>query len=434
MNRNLYLSLLLLVVALALPFGSITLQLATSKWPIFWQIRSFLINYSGIVTMILMSLTVILSVKHWPMEKWLRGLDQQYRLHKYLGIITTISAFMHWLSFLSDDIAMEQGYIITTDEKYPFWKLIEFMGDPAQFIGEWAFYLTSAFVLIAWLKYFPHRFFQYSHKFIPYIYLLLVIHMLIFLDSQLWLSLPGLVLATTVPLASIASLLTIFDLNGKANRSHAVIEEIAPYQNGVKVTMRSTSSIQSYRSGQFAFVGFDKDERAHPFSLASKNIKEGLMHFLIQANGDYTNTLTGSLELGQTVELEGPYGCFDFDDQAKQQIWVAGGIGIAPFMAALEDLKHNKHVDLFYTYNSPNDSLLTQLKERAHQANVTLHLINTNNSSWLTPKDVLAVVKDICECSVWYCGPLSLGEKCEQTFYKAKLPRGSFHRELFDFR
>lgn len=347
MNRNLRLCFAVIAIAFLLPFGTLQLGTATDEWTLFWHIRSYLINHSGIISMVLMSLCVILSVKHWPFERWLGGLDKQYRLHKYLGISAVITALFHWLAFLSDDFAMDMGYVASKDETFPFWKLIDALGDPAQFIGEYGFYLSAAFVLIAWIKKFKHNLFQMTHKMLPYLYLVLVLHMVMFFETNLWLSLPGIVLLIVSIMATVGCLITILGLNGKNKRHPAIVESIEPTVNGIDVTLKVDEAQKfAYQPGQFAFVGFSDKERAHPFSLASANNENGKVRLLIKANGDYTNSLKDSLQVGQAAEIEGPYGRFNFDDNAKQQIWFAAGIGIAPFLTAIESVSKGKVVTL----------------------------------------------------------------------------------------
>lgn len=435
MNRNLTLCLCALALAIVIPLGTLTLNPATMEWSAFWQIRAYLVNHSGIVAMILMSLCIILSIKHWPLEKWLKGLDQQYRLHKYLGISAVFVALFHWLAFLSDDISMGFGWVASKDETYPFWKLIDVMGDPAQLIGEWGFYISATLVLIAWIKYFPHSVFQLTHKLFPYLYLLLVLHMIIFMDAALWLSFPGVVLIICCSLATVACLMTILGLNGKKNRHSAKIKTLTPLSNGIEVVL-ATDDVDAfnYQSGQFAFVGFDEKERAHPFSLASASNVLGEIRLMIKGNGDYTNALASTLTEGQSVEIEGPYGQFNFDDEVEQQLWVAAGIGIAPFLAAIEKVSSNKKVDLFYTYRETDVSLLKELEERAHLSGVNLHLIDTNTRPRLGAADVINRIEDYSNSSVWFCGPTSLGETLEEELVKKGLPGKRFHRELFEFR
>lgn len=425
---------MLIAASLMLPLASISLQPASTEWPIFWEIRAYIVNYTGVTTMLIMSMTVILSVKHWPFEKWLAGLDKQYKLHKYLGIAAVLCGFVHWLGFLSDDLAMDLGYIETKQETYPFWKSITQLGDPAQFIGEWGFYISVVVAAIALIKYFPHHFFQITHKIIPYLYLLLVLHMLIFFEASLWLTASGLVLAAIVLLASIASFINIFGLNGINNCTEAKIVAINSFNNGLEVTLQAAENIQHYRPGQFVFIAFDQKESPHPFSIASKVSQTNELRFLIKANGDYTSTLADTLKLNQTVKLEGPYGCFDFNDKAAHQIWIAGGIGITPFISALESQPTYKKIDIFYTYKQADKGLLKKLQALANDRNITLRLYETSNNERLSSKDILKRIDRIDDCSVWFCGPTSLGEQCKSLFQQEKLPEKSFHQELFSFR
>lgn len=442
MNRNLLFCFGVVFVALLLPVSIFNIGEATPEWSLFWQVRTYLVTYSGMVSMILMSLCIILSVKHWPVvrwpiEKWLGGLDQQYRLHKYLGISAAFSALFHWASFLSDDFAMDLGFVTPKDETFPFWTLVEALGDPAQLIGEYGFYFTAAFVLIAWIKKFKHNVFQFSHKLFPYLYLLLVLHMVMFFDASLWLTFPGLVLLMTSTLATVGSLLTILGFNGKQKRYPAKVERFTPMNNGVEVVLKvdpQNSEAFQFKPGQFAFIGFGDKERAHPFSLASACHRDGTVRLLIKANGDYTNALINSLKVGQAAQVEGPYGCFNFDDEAKQHIWFAAGIGIAPFLTAIEAVGKNKTVSLYYSFREKESALLAELKQRAIEAGVDLHVIDTTSQSRFASEEIISNVQDINQCSVWFCGPSELGKRLERDFAKAKLPSKAFHRELFEFR
>lgn len=434
MNRNLKLCLSLVIVTLLIPLTIVPMGLPTIEWPMFWQVRTYLVNYSGIVSMILMSLCVILSIKHWPLEGGLKGLDKQYRLHKYIGISTVFTALFHWLTFLSDDFAMDMGYVAPKDETFPFWTLIESLGDPAQLIGEYGFYLSTAFVLIAWIKKFKHNVFQMTHKVFPYLYLFLVLHMVMFFDASRWLTVPGTILAATSAIATVACLMTILGYNGKKNRHTATIQGIEPLANGIELTLETNSNTFTYLPGQFAFVGFGDKERPHPFSLASPSKNNGSVRLLIKANGDYTNSLINKLKVGQVAEIEGPYGCFNFRDDAKKQVWIAAGIGIAPFLTAIEEVGSGKQVELYYSYRDTDLDLLTELKKRAQTAGVKLHLRDTREEERFNLVELTEALKHPLKSSVWFCGPSKLGAEIEKEFVKLGLPPRHFHRELFEFR
>lgn len=434
MNKPLTIALGTLLLALLLPLITITLSPVTTEWSAFWQMRAFLVNYSGVVCMITMSATTILSIKHWPIERWLGGLDKQYRLHKYLGITAVITAAIHWLSFLSDDLAMDNGYIPTTDAHYPFWTLFDSLGGTAQLIGEWGFYLAAGIVIVALIKRFSYRFFKSLHTALPYIYLLLVFHVIIFFESSFWLSPVGMVLALLMTLASLGCVITITGNNGKPKQHTAKLTTITPLSNGLALTLTAQQPFPHHKAGQFAFIQFDKKEGFHPFSIASNHQNPNEMRFVIKSNGDYTSTLQDTLVLDQEAIIEGPYGQFCFDDQAQQQVWVAGGIGIAPFLSAFENIKPNTKVDLFYTYPQADPVLLDKLVTKSKQYDVNLHLIDRQAQQRLTGEEVFKVIADKHHTSIWFCGPTSLTQDVKATLLKKGMKHTQFHQELFDFR
>jgi hypothetical protein len=52
----------------------------------------------------------------------------------------------------------------------------------------------------------------------------------------------------------------------------------------------------------------------------------------------YTRRLPRLLSIGHPMWVEGPYGRFVFDDDKPRQIWVAGGIGMPPSVARMQEL------------------------------------------------------------------------------------------------
>lgn len=437
MTRNIALLIAFMLTALCVPLVDMSVNAVSPEWGLYWQLRAFFVAYSGYVTMMLMSLTVILSVRDWPLERFLLGLDKQYRLHKYTGVAAVVSAFVHWLVFLSDDIAMEFGFVDFKEERYPFWKITSLLGEPAQLIGEWGFYIAAALVSIAWLKYFSFRTFEKTHRVFPYLYLILIVHMVTFFDASLWFSLSGFVLMLLSAVASVACLITILGRNGRSKQTTGAISSIKPISNGIRLCVKSSGkkpAFINYQNGQFAFLSFDQDERPHPFSVAGKKANVAELEFLIKANGDYTNTLGRVLQEGQNVTVEGPYGRFDFNDGCAQQLWIAGGIGIAPFLSALAHVSKDKQVALVYSFRDEDVSTLKELEKYQSAENITLRLINTKATKRFDSKELRPYLQTPSDISVWYCGPNIFGDAVEAECYSAGIAKTFFHRELFEFR
>ena len=94
-----------------------------------------------------------------------------------------------------------------------------------------------------------------------------------------------------------------------------------------------------YKSGQFVFVRFYNQrltKESHTFSIASKSNDETL-RIVVKKLGDYTSNME-ELKVGDKVAVEGPYGRFNYKNYSRDQVWIAGGIGITPFLGMVRDL------------------------------------------------------------------------------------------------
>ena len=69
-----------------------------------WIVRQQTLYLSGLYSVALMSLAVMLSTRPVWLERPLGGLDRVYRLHKWSGILAVTFAAVHWLIEMSDDL------------------------------------------------------------------------------------------------------------------------------------------------------------------------------------------------------------------------------------------------------------------------------------------------------------------------------------------
>ena len=64
----------------------------------FIPIRNLLVQLSGLIAIVAMSIAMTLALRpRWP-ERWLGGLDKMYRLHKWLGITALSAGTFHWVT------------------------------------------------------------------------------------------------------------------------------------------------------------------------------------------------------------------------------------------------------------------------------------------------------------------------------------------------
>lgn len=178
--------------------------------------------------------------------------------------------------------------------------------------------------------------------------------------------------------------------------------------------------------------------RPHPYTIASAwDAKEGPITFITKALGDHTRRLRDKLKVGMPVTVEGPYGCFDFDDDAPRQIWVGAGIGITPFVARLKQLAAvpgDKAIDPFHPTAVYEQAAIDKLSADAHAAGVRLHVLVDSRDGRLDGQRIRAMVPEWAEASVWFCGPAGFGQSLRADMIAHGLPAARFHQELFQMR
>jgi predicted ferric reductase len=95
--------------------------------------------------------------------------------------------------------------------------------------------------------------------------------------------------------------------------------------------------------GQFQFVtllrGRGLPEEEHHFTISSSPTDQGFHTSTIKASGDFTATI-GATRPGDCAAIEAPFGRFSslFHPGARDLVYIAGGIGITPFMSNLRYL------------------------------------------------------------------------------------------------
>ncbi|WP_408969332.1 hypothetical protein [Paraburkholderia sp. BL6669N2] len=120
-----------------------------------------------------------------------------------------------------------------------------------------------------------------------------------------------------------------------------------------------------------------------------------------------------------------------------RQIWIAGGIGITPFLARMQarGLPQDKRiVDLFYSTNAPDEDFIGKVKQLATIANVRLHVMVSGRDPRLTPQRLRATVPEWMSADLWFCGPDGFGRALKEDLVANGLRDEDFHQELFEMR
>jgi predicted ferric reductase len=202
-------------------------------------------------------------------------------------------------------------------------------------------------------------------------------------------------------------------------------------------------------AGQFfnwRFLTRPGASRSHPYSLSAAPNGRTL-RITVKDLGEDSRALR-NLRPGTRVVIEGPYGRLHSGARTRRKVTLlAGGIGITPLRALLEELPQSPgDVTLVYRASSEQDMILRhELEELATARGARLlYLIGPrvpDRASWLphqsagwTDVDALrAIVPDVEDNDVYICGADAWMDAARGAALAAGVPSECIHLERFSY-
>ncbi len=230
----------------------------------------------------------------------------------------------------------------------------------------------------------------------------------------------------------------------------------------IEVTMTPKSDPLRFKPGQFVFLTFDSPaiERIfHPVDMASEgrsavvSIRSGAVHnqfhpfsitsapddpnlsVAVKAVGDYTTAMR-VLEKGASARVEGPYGRFSHVDvDNRRQVWIAGGIGVTPFVSMARSLKGSEHeVDLYLGTKSVEQAYFAEELSAAAQTGESLRvMVVPEDEAGFITAEYLDKHSGLSGKDIFICGPPAMIDNLRNQFHERGVPDERVHYELFSF-
>jgi predicted ferric reductase len=394
---------------------------------------NFLRQYAGEVigsnNIILMACSLFLSTRPKWAEKYFGGLDKMYMTHRRTGTAAFLLIFVHVLTVP----------ITTTG-----WRLGNYLAVIA-FTGIVSIVLITLAPRIPFLSRLTsgdYDDWKKLKRWIGIFFILAFIHALTIGNP-----LHALIAITWVQIffiiGTVSYLYTeIFGGIFKKFVPYKVQAVKHPNASSTEVTLRAQKDpIKKHQAGQFLFVRFpgEKDlNESHPFTISSAPA-ENVLRLTIKASGNFTRELFARLKDGSHAIIEGAYGMFNYKTGGPKQIWIAGGIGLTPFLSFVRDMDGNlqHNVDLYYTVRHPEEAIFVDELEAAaaKNPNLKVHIRYSAKDGSLTIEDIVKNAGgSIGGYDVYLCGPLPMIQAFEKKFMDLGLPKNYIHYEEFNFR
>lgn len=385
-----------------------------------------LIRLSALSGLSLLAWNIILSARLKLFDKLFFGLDRMYRVHQQIAgwVVILISFHFTFLVLKYAQLSLISGYeFIKPDLNIAYWA------------GRIGFAILVALTL--WTMYFriQYRWFVLAMRILGAVIFLAGYHALFVPGSDVKQNL-GLLIYTG-SLTTIAGLVYIY-----RSLFHRRVTTSTPYEI-VSIDVKENISdiklkplgrpIRRY-AGQFAFVRFaDRQihDEEHPFTISAGSDDESL-RFCIKGLGDFTNYVQ-NLKPGTKALVDAPYGNFSFTKTpSARQVWIAGGIGITPFLSMAASLPENKYeIDLYYSVKTKSEAIfLRELQQIASQNNkFRVFSVNTAIDGVLTADKILS--NSPKEAYFLLCGPVTMMKSLKKQLISAGVPRNQINYEEF---
>jgi predicted ferric reductase len=384
----------------------------------------------------LFAIALLISARSRMVERIFGGLDKSYHTH-------VVAARFGFILMILHVALLMPHYIGTGQEVAHLFTLTDFW---PRNIGIASFYLFLAGALVGiplWL-FFDYQRWLWLHRWYGLAFVLAAVHahtahsdIAAFAPLRDW-------NAFWVLAGSFAWFYKAFFYRFGAQHYDYWVSEARVLGSGiVEIELTPKSRRIHFEPGEFAFISVRGNplvpSEHHPFSFSSDPARRAL-RFSCREAGDYTRKLR-LLKPGDHVEVYGPYGeftSFNFDEY-KRQVWIAGGIGVAPFLGMLSHERANedrKEIWLIYDVKDANAGVYdAEIRRLLDGAEDRIHymLRDSSTAGFLTGREVLDFVGDPSGCAFLLCGPPAMMRALTRQLVSLGVRRRDIHFESFDF-
>ena len=409
--------LLLIAIALALPlWWFVPLAAEHDAAAVFSQ-------YLGSSALIVMAFAQLLATRARILEPVFGGLDRIYVLHKWLAIGALGALLLH--DTIDADLPDLGPHGVANA-----------VGDT---FGELSLYGLIVLIIITIATFVPYHLWRWTHKLIGIFFALGAVHFLLIAKPFEAADPAGLYVGAFCAVGVLAYLYALLPFRWMRGRFSYEVAAVEPTGDVLAVTLKPRGRGIAHRAGQFAFFSFDSAEisEVHPFTISKAPDAERVLRVTVKQLGDFTARLDGRLRPGVRVAVSPSYGHF-IRAGRRPEIWIAGGIGITPFLAWAEGLDDNgEPVHLFYCVSERSAAAhLTELEAIAEQKpRFHLHVVVSKTDGRLTVQQIVdRIGVPLGQVEAAFCGPEAMRKALREALEARGLPRGRFRFEAFEIR
>jgi predicted ferric reductase len=384
---------------------------------------------AGLVGLALFAVSLILSGRLKFLERFFGGLNNMYKVHHELGGYALILLVVHPLS-----LAISYGFTSLL-------KIILFVLPDSSWqksLGSVSFILLFILLFITFYTKLPYQIWKWTHKFLGLSFFLGGLHAL-FIGSDI--ARNHFLKYYLIILCSVAVIVyfyrtVLFKFTVKRHRF--TIQNISNINGIFQISLRPEKEKLRFEAGQFVFISFEQrgfPSESHPFSIVSAQ-NEDVLQLGIKALGDFTKKLS-DLKIGTVALIEGPFGVFSYKKaENKRRVWIAGGIGITPFISMAKTIQDGEYdVDLYYCVNNHEEAVFMNELRSISERNRSIQVIPwiSKEKGFLNTESINQLSGNLVDKDYFLCGPPAMMKNIRKQLNSLNIPDTQIHSEEFAY-
>jgi len=382
---------------------------------------------SGLVGMALFSLAMILSARLKIFERVFNGVNSVYVDHHFIGGIAFSLLLIH-------PLLLAYTYLLISFKEAALFLLPSVFWP--QNYGIIALCIMIIALVITFYMTIKYQVWKFSHKFLGLAFVFAFVHMML-IGSDIALNQPLKIYLFVLGMLGVTSFFyrALFNRFFVRRLKYVVNDIVSLPDNTIEIEATPKDKALNFIPGQFVFMNFvskNVSNEYHPFSISSASGNP--IRIAIKELGDYTNKIK-NIQKGDLINIEGPYGNFNFKNYSKKQTWIAGGIGITPFMSMLRYIKENNSdydIDLYYSVKDESGLIFKdEIEKIALDKKVNVVLWRSNINGFISAQSIKDKTKDLLDRDILICGPLVMMTALKKQFVQLGVKRNKIHSEEF---
>ena len=382
---------------------------------------------AGVFGLLALSWTYILAMRHPFLERIFGGMDVVYKIHRMFGATAFILLLHHVVFLILRQLpanTLSLYLLPTTTVPYAF--------------GIIGFYILFLLLVLTIYVDLPYRVWKQTHEWMGLVILFGAVHGLT-VESDMSRFLPLKIWLITWSVFALAAFIYKRFIYYHVSARTFVIVDTQWEKDYIVLTVKAADPKASVACmpGQFFFISMDmpgKSHDEHPFSVMSHDADT--VRFGIKVNGDFTLALA-RMPIGTRVILRGPFGSFgNALHHGPQMVWIAGGIGITPFVSFLPHVSPGQHVTLIHSVRgevpSPVHRMIVEITRMLPNIRYIIH--DTQTAGRLTSEKILSYVSLRDLPRVWLCGPQIMMQTLSEQLHARGILRKRIYFEDFSLR